>query len=45
LSVGGVAAFNYFSENGWPVRPRAASLEAEIAKEHAKGLATGNLQS
>jgi hyperosmotically inducible protein len=40
VTVGGVAAYNYVSENGWPVRPRAAALEAEHAKEQAARLAT-----
>jgi hyperosmotically inducible protein len=40
VCVGGVAAYNYVSENGWPVRPRAAALEAENAKEQAARLAT-----
>jgi hyperosmotically inducible periplasmic protein len=39
VGVGGVAAFNYWSQNGWPVRPRAA-LEAQIAKQQAARLAT-----
>jgi hyperosmotically inducible protein len=39
VGVGGVAAFNYWSENGWPVRPSAAELEAQIAKQHAARLA------
>ena len=40
VGVGGVAAFNYWSQNGWPVRPRAATLEAQIAKQQAARLAT-----
>ena len=40
LGVGGIAAFNYVSENGWFVRPAAASVEARIAKEQAARLAT-----
>lgn len=39
VGVGGVAAFNYWSENGWPVRPRVAELEAQIAKQQAARLA------
>ena len=39
VAVGGVAAFNSVSENGWPVRPRAASIDAKIAKEQAARLA------
>jgi hyperosmotically inducible periplasmic protein len=40
VGIGGVAAFNYWSQNGWPERPRAASLEAQIAKQQAARLAT-----
>ena len=40
VGVGGVAAFNYWSQNGWPARPRAAALEAQIAKQQAARLAT-----
>jgi hyperosmotically inducible protein len=40
VGVGGVAAYNYWSENGWPVRPRAAAFEAQIAKQQATKLAT-----
>jgi hyperosmotically inducible periplasmic protein len=39
VGVGGVAAFNYWSENGWPVRPSAAELETQIAKQQAARLA------
>src|SRR5215510_10658123 len=39
VGIGGVVAFNYVSENGWP-RPRDASIEAKIAKEQAERLAT-----
>jgi hyperosmotically inducible protein len=39
VGVGGVAAFNYWSENGWPVQPRAAELETQIAKQQAARLA------
>jgi osmotically-inducible protein OsmY len=39
VAVGGVAAFNYFSENGWPARPGAAALEAS-AKQQAERIAT-----
>ncbi len=39
VGVGGVAAFNYWSENGWPMRPRVAELEAQIAKQQAASLA------
>jgi hyperosmotically inducible protein len=40
VGVGGVAAFNYWSQNGWPARPRAAALEAQLAKQQAARLAT-----
>ena len=40
VGVGGVAAYNYWSQNGWPERPSAASLEAQIAKQQAARLAT-----
>jgi osmotically-inducible protein OsmY len=39
LGVGGVAAFNYWSDNGWPRVSRAAALEAEHAKQQATRLA------
>jgi len=40
VGLGGVAAFNYLSQNGWPVRPSASALETEIAKRQAVRLAT-----
>lgn len=40
VGVGGVAAFNYWSHNGWHVRPEVALLEARIAKQQAAKLAT-----
>ena len=40
VGVGGVAAFNYWSQNGWSVRPRAAALGARIAKQQAAKVAT-----
>ena len=40
VGMGGVAAFNYWSQNGWPARPRIAALEAQIAKQQAARLAT-----
>jgi hyperosmotically inducible periplasmic protein len=40
LGVGGVAAFNYVSDEGWPRVSRAAALEAEHAKQQATRLAT-----
>ena len=39
VGIGGIAAFNYWSENGWPVRPSATSLEAQIAKQQAARIA------
>jgi len=40
VGIGGVAAFNYWSQNGRPARPRIAALEAEIARQQAAKLAT-----
>ena len=40
IGVGGVAAFNYWSQHGWPMRPAVARLEAQIAKREAAKLAT-----
>ena len=40
VGVGGVAAFNYWSQHGWPMRPSVAALEAQIAKRQAERLAT-----
>ena len=40
IGIGGVAAFNYWSHNEWPVRPKVARLEAQIAKQQAARLAT-----
>jgi osmotically-inducible protein OsmY len=40
VGIGGVVAFNYWSQNGWPVRPSVAALEAQIAKQQAAKLAT-----
>ena len=39
VGIGGVAAFNYWTQSGWPVRPRVARLEAQIAKQQAARLA------
>jgi osmotically-inducible protein OsmY len=39
VAVGGVAAYSYFSETGWPARPAVAALEAG-AKHQAERLAT-----
>jgi osmotically-inducible protein OsmY len=40
VGVGGVAAFNYWSQHGGSVRPGIARLEAQIAKHQAEKLAT-----
>jgi len=40
VGVGGVAAFNYWSQHGWAVRLGVARLEAQIAKREATKLAT-----
>jgi hyperosmotically inducible protein len=40
VGVGGVTAYNYWSQNGWPVRTAVAGLEAQIAKQQAARLAT-----
>jgi hyperosmotically inducible periplasmic protein len=39
VGAGGVVAFNYWSDNGWPLRPGAASLDADKAKQQAARLA------
>jgi hyperosmotically inducible periplasmic protein len=39
IGGGGVAAYNYWSDNGWPLRSRAATLEAEHARKEAARLA------
>jgi osmotically-inducible protein OsmY len=39
LGVGGVAAYNHWSDHGWPSRSRAAMLNSEAAKERAGRLA------
>src|SRR5262245_37264504 len=39
VGTGGVAAYNYWSDTGWPVRPRAAALEARTVKQQASRLA------
>jgi hyperosmotically inducible periplasmic protein len=39
LGVGAVAAYNYWSDGGWPLRPSAASLDAATAKRQAARLA------
>src|SRR5262245_38482612 len=40
VGVGGIAAYNYWSQNGWTVGTSAAKLEARIAKQQAERLAT-----
>lgn len=35
IGAGGVAAYNYWSENGWPLRSRAAAREAAHVKQEA----------
>jgi hyperosmotically inducible protein len=39
IGAGGVAAYNYWSDNGWPLRSRAAPLEAAHVREEAVKLA------
>ena len=39
VGIGGVAAFNYWSQNGWQVQSGVRSLEAQIAKQQAARLA------
>jgi hyperosmotically inducible protein len=39
LGAGGVAAYNYWSDNGWPLRPSAAAFDAAAAKQQAARLA------
>jgi hyperosmotically inducible protein len=40
LTVGGVVAYNNWSDHSWPVRPKAAALDAERAKQQAERLAS-----
>jgi osmotically-inducible protein OsmY len=40
IGVGGVAAYNYWSDHGWPLRPRAATLDTADVKKEAARLAT-----
>ena len=35
VGVVGIAAYNHWSDNGWPLRSRAAVLDAQHAKERA----------
>src|SRR5918994_2581644 len=39
IGGGGVAAYNYWSDNGWPLRSRAAALEAAHARQETVRLA------
>jgi hyperosmotically inducible periplasmic protein len=39
VGAGGVAAYNYWSDTGWPGRPRAVALEAKTATQQATRLA------
>jgi hyperosmotically inducible periplasmic protein len=40
LVVGGAVAYNNWSGHTWPMRPRAATLDAERAKQQAERLAS-----
>ena len=40
IGGGGVAAYNYWSDHGWPLRSRAATLDTADVKEEAVTLAT-----
>ena len=39
IGTGGVAAYNYWLDNGWPIRARAAAREAEHVKRAGVRLA------
>ena len=39
LVAGGVVAYNNWSDHSWPLRPKAATLDAEGAKQQAERLA------
>jgi hyperosmotically inducible periplasmic protein len=39
VAFGGVTAYNYWSDGGWPSAPRAAVLNSQNAKEQAAKLA------
>jgi hyperosmotically inducible protein len=39
VGVGGIAAFNHWSDHGWPRVSQAAALEAQHAKQQAARLA------
>lgn len=40
IGGGGIAAYNYWSDHGWAVRSRAATLDADEVKKEAARLAT-----
>ena len=40
LATGGVVAYTTWSDHTWPLRTKAATLDAERAKQHAERLAT-----
>ena len=40
IGGGGVAAYNYWSDHGWPLRSRAATLDTADVKKEAAKLAT-----
>ena len=40
IAGGGMAAYNYWSDHGWPLRSRAATLDTADVKEEAVTLAT-----
>ena len=40
IGGGGVAAYNYWSDHGWPLRSRAATLDTADVKREAVTLAT-----
>ena len=40
IGGGGMAAYNYWSDHGWPLRSRAATLDTADVKEEAVTLAT-----
>ena len=40
VTVGGIVAYNNWSDHGWPLRPTAATLDAERAKQQGARLAS-----
>ena len=40
LGVGGVTAYDYWSDHGWPFPARAAAVEMQAASEHASRVAS-----